>query len=313
MSATNGKTAGKGAALKALIRAPKILVMPAVFDAISLRVIEATGFDAAFISGAGISESRLGQPDVGIMGLEDNLAGSRALAACVDIPLFADGDTGYGNAVNVYHTVQAFERAGVAGILIEDQTWPKRCGHMAGKEVISAEEMVQKVRAAVDARRDPDFVILARTDAAGPLGIDEAVKRGQMYSDAGADLLLPDALLSQPDIDKFVKNVKIPTAINMGFGIRERGTTPLLSAKQLQDLGVAVMVLGRFVSACAIRGLLNGIAALKESIDTGKVVNRPELAVSFEELNDFMGLPAIKKLEQRYLSEEALAAKYQRK
>ena len=298
------------ARLKALIESPKLLVAAAAFDCISARLAEAAGFEHIIVSGAGISESRLGQPDVGIMGLEDNLAGARAMVSSVNVPLLADGDTGYGNAVNVYHTVQAFEQAGVAGVLIEDQVWPKRCGHMAGKEVISAEEMVQKVRAAVDAKTDPDFVILARTDSAGPLGIDEAIRRGNMYAEAGADLLFADALLSIADIEKFIKGVPKPVLINMGFGILERGTTPLLSPRQLQDMGAAVMLVSRILTAGAIRGMWNAVAAFKETLDTGKVVSRPDLLASFDELNDLMGFPAIRELEQRYLLEEQLASKY---
>ena len=149
----------KGQRLRALINAPEIVVMPVVFDGFRARLVRRMGFEAALISGAGLSEDRLGWPDVGLMGLAENVEGSRMIATATDLLLLADADTGYGNAVNVYFTVKALERAGVAGVMIEDQVWPKRCGHMAGKEVISAEEMVQKVRAACDAREDPQLVI----------------------------------------------------------------------------------------------------------------------------------------------------------
>lgn len=307
---SNGKPQSKGARLKALIEAPEILITPGVFDGFSCRVVQEAGFLTAAISGAGTSESRLGRPDVGIMGLEDNLQGCRAMAACVDIPLIADGDTGYGNAINAYFTTQAFEQSGVAGVMLEDQAWPKRCGHMAGKEVISAEEMVQKIRAAVDARRDPGFVIKARTDAAGLLGIEEAIRRANMYAEAGADLLFADALLTAVDIEKFVKGVPKPVSVNMGFGIRKRKTTPLLSARQLHDIGVAVVNVPRMLTAAAIRGMQNAIAAYKESLDTGKVVEREDLLVSFEELNAIMGFDRIREMEQRYLTESQLASKY---
>src|SRR5450755_2913841 len=153
-----------GARLRALIKAPEILVLPGVFDGFSTRLVSTFGYTAAFITGSGVSESRLGQPDVGLMGLDENVAAARSIAACSNLLLLADADTGYGNALNTYHTVRAFERAGVAGLMLEDQVWPKRCGHMKGKEVISAEEMVQKIRAAASARVDPDFVIKLRTD-----------------------------------------------------------------------------------------------------------------------------------------------------
>jgi 2-methylisocitrate lyase-like PEP mutase family enzyme len=293
-----------------MLAAPQILVMPGVFDGFSNRLVEATGFSAGFITGAGLAESRLGQPDVGIMGLEDNLAGVRALVGSTTLPLMADGDTGYGNAINAFFTVQAFERTGIGGVMLEDQVWPKRCGHMAGKELISAEEMVQKIRAAVDARRDPDFIIKARTDAAGPYGIDEAIRRANMYAEAGADLLFADAVLSRDDIAKFAKSVHKPVSVNMGFGIRTRSTTPLLSPKDLEGLGVAAVIWPRMLTAAAILGMKRALEAGKESIATGRAVDRPELLVDFEELNALMGFEEIKKMEQRYLTETQLAAKY---
>ena len=308
----NGKPLSKGARLKALIESPKILVVPGVFDGFSCKVVQSAGFEHAAISGAGTSESRLGKPDVGLMGLEENLAGARMMAESVDIPLLADGDTGYGNAINVYYTVQAFERAGVAGIMLEDQVWPKRCGHISGKEVISADEMVQKIRAAVDAKSDPDFVIKARTDAAGPLGIDEAIRRANLYADAGADLLFADALLTLEDIEKFAKSVSKPVSINMGFGIRKRPTTPLVSAKQLESMGVACVSLPRMLTSAAIKGMFNAIDAWNQSFESGEVVDRPDLLVNFDELNGMMGLPRIKEMEQRYLTEAQLASKYGR-
>jgi 2-methylisocitrate lyase-like PEP mutase family enzyme len=189
-------SASAGQRLRALIEAPEILVLPGVFDGFSARLVRQAGFDAAFITGSGVSESRLGQPDVGIMGMEENVAGARAIAACTDLILLADGDTGYGNALNAYHTVRAFERAGVAGLMLEDQAWPKRCGHMKGKEVIAAEEMEQKIRAAAAARTDPAFVIKARTDVLATHGLAEAIRRLNLYAEAGADLLFADAALS---------------------------------------------------------------------------------------------------------------------
>ena len=190
----------KGRQLKALINAPEILITPGVYDGFSARLVQKMGFRTASISGAGTSESRLGWADRGIMGFEENLANARRIADCTDLLLQADADTGYGNALNVYFVVRAFEKAGMAAIMIEDQVWPKRCGHMAGKSVIPAEEMVQKIRAAVDARQDSSFVIKARTDAATPLGLDEAIRRLNMYAEAGADCLFADALRSKEDM-----------------------------------------------------------------------------------------------------------------
>lgn len=304
--------ASPGKRLRALIEAPEILVLPGVFDGFSTRLVSKLGYTAAFISGSGVSESRLGQPDVGLMGLEDNVAAARAMAACSELLLLADGDTGYGNAINVFHTVRAFERAGVAGLMLEDQVWPKRCGHLKGKEVISAEEMVQKIRAAAEARADPDFVIKSRTDVLATHGVPEAIRRLNLYAEAGADLLFADAAMSIDDIGTIAKNVHKPLSVNMGFGIRQRSTTPLLSAKQLQDLGVSVVIYPRMLTACALMGMKRGLELLQQSLDSGKVVDRPDALVSFEELHDIMGMAEIEDMEQRFLTPEQLEAKYGR-
>jgi 2-methylisocitrate lyase-like PEP mutase family enzyme len=296
--------------LRTLIDARNILVLPGVFDGFSARLVEKMGYTAAFITGSGISESRLGQPDVGLMGLDENVAAARAIAACSNLLLLADADTGYGNPVNVHHTVRAFERAGAAGLMLEDQVWPKRCGHLKGKEVISAEEMVQKIRAAADARVDPDFVIKSRTDVLATHGLAEAIRRLNLYAEAGADLLFADAALSADDIGTIAKNVVKPVSVNMGFGIRQRSTTPLLSARQLQDLGVAVVIYPRLLTACALQGMKNGLELLRQSLDSGKVVDRPDALVSFEELHDIMGMHEVEELEQRFLTPEQLETKY---
>jgi 2-methylisocitrate lyase-like PEP mutase family enzyme len=293
-------TQSRAARLKALINAPEILVMPGVFDGFSVRLVEQHGYGAALISGGGLSESLLGQPDVGLMGLETNLAAARRLAGCSNVPLLADADTGYGNAINVHYAARAFEQAGAAGMMIEDQTWPKRCGHMAGKSVISSAEMADKVRAAAQARVDPDFVIKARTDSFATHGIDEVIRRLNLYAEAGADLLFADALLSESDIATVAKNVYKPLCVNMGFGIRTRSTTPLISARRLQEIGVGAVIYPRLLTTCAIRGMMNGMAALDETLATGTVVEHPELTVSFEELNDLMGFQGIRALEKRY-------------
>jgi 2-methylisocitrate lyase-like PEP mutase family enzyme len=299
-----------GKRLRALIDAPQILVLPGVFDGFSTRLVERAGYTAAFVTGSGVSESRLGQPDVGLMGLDENVAAARAMAACSHLLLLADADTGYGNALNVHHTVRAFERAGAAGIMLEDQVWPKRCGHMKGKEVISSEEMVQKIRAAAQAREDPHFVIKSRTDVLATHGLDEAIRRLNLYAEAGADLLFADAAMSVDDIATLARNVVKPLSVNMGFGIRQRSTTPLLSARQLQELGVAAVIYPRLLTACALRGMQQGLALLQQSIDSGQVVDRPDALVSFEELHDIMGMDEVEALERRFLTPEQLETKY---
>jgi 2-methylisocitrate lyase-like PEP mutase family enzyme len=287
-------------ALRALINAPQILALPAVHDGFSARLVQHMGHKAAFITGGGLSESRLGVPDLGMMGLEDNLAAVRVFTACTDLILIADGDTGYGNAVNAFYTVKQFKRAGVAGVMLEDQMWPKRCGHMKGKQVVAMPEMVEKIVAASEARADDAFVIKARTDALATHGIDEVIKRLNAYAEAGADLLFADALLSRDQIRTVVSNVSKPICVNMGFGIRQRSTTPLLSASELQDLGVAVVIFPRMLTACALMGMRKGLELLHESLVSGKVVDRPDMLVSFEELNEIMGLQEFDDLEQRF-------------
>ena len=292
----------KGARFKALVNAPEILVQPGIYDGYSARLVQHAGFETASISGAGTSESRIGWADRGIMSLEENLANARRLAECTDLLLRADADTGYGNALNVYFVVRAFESAGLAALMFEDQVWPKRCGHMAGKSVIAAEEMVQKVKAAVDARRDQDFVIVSRTDAAGPLGVDEAIRRLNLYAEAGADCLYADALLSREDIAKVAKGVPKPLIVNMGLGIRSRKTTPLMTPKELEALGVAAVSYPRLLSTAALKGMMTALATFKQEVlENNRVIDRPDLLVSFDELNDLMGMQELDRLERRFI------------
>ena len=297
--------------LRTLIQAPDLLVMPGIFDGFSARLVAQTGFAAGFISGAGLSETLLGYSDVGLMGFELNLAAVTRLVACCPLPLLADADTGYGNAVNVYHTTRAFEQAGVAGLMIEDQTWPKRCGHMQGKEVIAAEEMVEKVHAMGDARRDPTLVLMARTDAFATHGLQEVLRRLTLYAEAGADLLFADALVSEADIATVARHVPKPLCVNMGFGIRARETTPLIAPAQLHALGVAVVIYPRLLTACAIQGMQHGLAALRDAMHSLTVVERSELAVSFEELNALVGFAELQERERRYTTQAAPASQPQ--
>ena len=295
------REASPGARLKALINSPQITIAPGVYDGFSARLVEKMGFKTGAISGAGTSESRLGWADRGLLGFEENLANARRIAECSGLLLQADADTGYGNAMNVYFVVRAFEKAGMAAVMIEDQTWPKRCGHMAGKSVVPAEEMVGKIKAAVDARQDPTFVIKARTDAAGPLGLDEAIRRLNLYAEAGADCLFADALTSKEDIERVVRSVPKALSVNMGLGIRSRKTTPLITPKDLQAMGVAQVSYPRLLSAAALKGMMNAMNVfVGDVIGKDQVVDRADLLASFEELNDLMGMDVLDELEARY-------------
>lgn len=294
------QTKSKGQQLRELIEAPEILISPGIYDGYSARLVQSRGFKSGAISGAGLSESHLGFPDRGLMGFEENVANCRKIAECCDLLLHADGDTGYGNAVNVYFVTQAFEKAGMAAIMYEDQTWPKRCGHMIGKSVIAAEEMVEKIHAARDARRDPGFVIKARTDAFAPLGLDEAIRRLNLYAEAGADLLFADALLSEEDIRTVAANVEKPLTVNMGLGIRARSTTPLITPAKLQEMGVAAVSYPRLLSTSAVRGMINGLDAFDAMVKTNEPIDRPDLCVGFDELNEMLGVDFLDELEERY-------------
>jgi 2-methylisocitrate lyase-like PEP mutase family enzyme len=291
----------KGQRLRKLIDAPEILICPGVYDGFSVRMAAKYGYGTAVISGAGVSECHLGWADKGIMGYEENVRVCRALADCSDdLLLQADADTGYGNAVNVHFVVRGFEAAGMAAVMIEDQVWPKRCGHLEGKTVIPADEMVEKVKSAVDARRDPSFVIKARTDAAGPLGINAAIDRMNMYAEAGADVLFADALMSEDDIANAAKNVPKPLTVNMGLGLLFRGTTPLIHPKRLQEMGVAMVSYPRLMSTGAVRGMMNAMDAFGDMIDGEEPVERPDLLVPFKDLNSLVGIDYLDELENRY-------------
>ncbi len=290
-------------AFRKLVEAEDILVMPGVFNGYSVRLVERAGYKAAAITGAGLSESLLGWADRGILTFDENLRACRALAECTSLPLLADADTGYGNALNVYFVTRAFEQAGLAAISIEDQVWPKRCGHLTGKAVIPAREMADKVKAATDARRDGDFMIRARTDAAATDGINEVIDRLNLYAEAGADIVFADALLSVEDIAAAAKAVRKPLAVNMGFGLIERGTTPLVTPRRLQELGVATVSYARMLTSAALRGMINALEAFAPTITADKPTERPDLLVPFGELNELMGLRELEELEAKWASE----------
>ena len=285
--------------LRALLNGDDFIVSPGVYDGYSIRLVEAAGFKTACTSGAAISNALLGIADIGVMGLTENVTHCRNLARSVSIPLTADADTGYGNPVNVFHTVRQFEEAGVAGVNLEDQVSPKRCGHMPGKDIVSAAEMVKKIEAACLARRDDDFVIIARTDSIAIGGVDEAVKRAKAYAAAGADMLFPDAVRNEDDIKRIVDAAGIPVTINMGFGIRARPTTPLVPIPRLKEIGVKRISLPRMLPAAAIHSMTQALTIMQEVIQTGEPVDRPDLLVGIEDIMKLMGYSEMRELEKR--------------
>lgn len=300
----------KTSMMRELLAGDQIVVSPGVYDGYSLRLVQQLGYKTASTTGAGLANSRLVVPDTGTMSLLENVAACRHLARSVSIPLMADADTGYGNAVSVYSTVQYFEEAGVAGINIEDQSLPKRCGHMRGKELVSREEMAKKIEAAVAARVDSDFVINARTDSLVIEGIDGALQRIRAYADAGADMIFPDAVGSEADIERLVNAVDIPISINVGFGIRSRATTPLIPIKRLQELGVRRVTVPRMLTAAAIHGMRTALTIFAQTNEEGVTTDRPDLLASLEDITGLMDYERLAELEQRFLLDEQLAGKY---
>jgi 2-methylisocitrate lyase-like PEP mutase family enzyme len=282
-----------------LLKNEPFIVSPGVYDGYSIRLVEAAGFKTACTSGAAVSNALLGIADIGVMGLSENVTHCRHLARSVSIPLTADADTGYGNPVNVYHTVQMFEEAGVAGINLEDQVSPKRCGHMPGKDVVSEAEMVKKIEAACLARRDDDFVIIARTDSLAIEGIEGAVKRARAYAQAGADMLFPDAVRTEDDIKRLVDAAGIPVSINMGFGIRNRPTTPLIPLPRLKEIGVKRISLPRMLPAAAIYGMRQALQVMQGVIASGEPADRPDLLVGIEDIMQLMGYEQMRAMEKR--------------
>ncbi len=297
--------------MRDLLKNARPLVSPGVYDGYSALLAQAMGFKTASTTGAGLANSVLGQPDIGLFSLRDNIDACRRLTHAVDIPLMADADTGYGNAVTVYHVVQYFEEAGVVGINIEDQLMPKRCGAMRGKELVEPLEMALKIEAALKAKKNPDFIVNARTDAIAVEGIEGTVKRVREYVAAGADMIYPDAVRSEDDILRVLEAADgVPVNINMGFGIRQRPTTPLIPFNRLGAMGVARISLPRFLPAAALHGMRQAILALQGALQGDSVIDRPDLLVGMQDITDLVGYERIAALESDLLTAEEMARKY---
>ena len=281
--------------LRELLASPDALVIPGAYDALSARLIVQAGFPAVYMTGFGTSASMLGQPDVGLLTMSEMVSRAAALASVAgDVPLIADADTGYGNPINVRRTIREYERAGVAGLHIEDQVWPKKCGHMEGKQVIAMEEMVQKVRAAVDARQDPDFVIIARTDANAVTGLEDALRRGQAYREAGADVIFIEAPRSLEELRAIGQAFR---GVPLLFNWAESGKTPLLPLSDIQALGFTLVIFPVSLLFAATHAML----ALLELLKTGETpAAYGERMVTFSHFTTQLGLPDIQALERRY-------------
>ncbi len=280
--------------LKKLLRDSKLLVAPGAFDVLSAKIIAAAGFQAVYMTGYGTSASVLGKPDVGLLTMSEMVARAAAIAEAVDVPVLADGDTGYGNPLNVIRTVREYEKAGVCAIQLEDQVFPKKCGHMMGRKVIPAEEMVQKIKAATDARHDDDFVIIARTDARTGHGLDEALRRGKAYEEAGADVIFIESPENEDEMRRITATFpNTPTLANM----LEGGRTPNLDTDALERLGFGIAIFCTGPVYAAARAVRKYMDELKTRKTTQALV--PEL-ITFEEFNALIGLNDYKKAEQKY-------------
>jgi 2-methylisocitrate lyase-like PEP mutase family enzyme len=281
--------------LRTLLAAPELVVAPGAYDALSARLIAQAGFSVVYMTGFGTAASVLGQPDVGLLTMSEMVGRAAALASVVgDVPLIADADTGYGNPINVQRTIREYERAGVAAVHIEDQVWPKKCGHMEGKQVIPMDEMVQKIRAAVDARQDPDFVIIARTDANAVNGLEDAIVRSQAYREAGADVLFVEAPRTMEELRTIAGTFP---GVPLLFNWAESGKTPLLPLHEIQALGFKLVLFPVSLLFTATRAMLSMLEVFKQG-QTPTV--QMENMVTFAQFTDLIGLPGIQKLEQRY-------------
>ena len=299
MTARLTRRVGGPARLRALLDSGQTIVAPGAFDPLSARLVEEAGFPAVYMTGFGTSAALLGRPDVGLLTMTEMVGNAGRIAACVDIPVIADADTGYGNPVNVIRTVGAYEAAGVAGIHIEDQVAPKRCGHLDGKQVIPAAEMAAKIRAAVEARTQAEFVIIARTDARAVEGLERSLQRARMYREAGADVLFIEALTSEAEAEEAVRAFP---GVPLLFNWAEGGKTPPISLDRLNELGYKIVIF-------PISTLLAATGAMRRILQEIARAGTPAAAMqelpAFAEFLDFIGLPHVHQAEQRYAVEAA--------
>jgi 2-methylisocitrate lyase-like PEP mutase family enzyme len=280
----------QAAKLRELLAADELIVAPGVYDGISAALVGKLGFPAAYMTGAGVCASGYGLPDIGLLTLTEMAERAAVLARLLDIPLIADADTGYGSPINVVRTVRAYEHAGVAAIQLEDQVFPKRCGHLAGKDVIDAGEFALALQSAVEARRDPDTVIVARTDARAPLGLDEAIRRAQRYASIGADVIFVEAPQSVAEIERIAGEVDAPLLLNVVPG----GLTPEIDHARLAELGYRIAIHPGAALAAVVPAAVQALSGLRDAT--------PAFAgsVSPQGFFDLFGLTSWNELGQRY-------------
>jgi 2-methylisocitrate lyase-like PEP mutase family enzyme len=279
--------------LRELLKGPELISAPGVADALNARLVAQAGFQAIYMTGAGTSAVRLGVPDIGLLTMHEMVDNAGRIAEASGLPLIADADTGYGGPINVRRTIQAYERAGVAGVHIEDQQWPKRCGHLEGKTLIPTEEMSAKIKAAVDARVDHDFVVIARSDALAVEGFEAALERGKAYEEAGADIIFIEAPRDMEQLRQIPKTFSVPSLYNLASS----GKTPLLPASEIEDLGYKIVIYPNLAILAAIPAITEMLAELKE---TGSVTDIIKRVATFREFFDLLGMEEIQEMEERY-------------
>ena len=293
-----GGPQGRGARLRELLDSGEMLLAPGCYDALGARLVEEAGFAAVYITGFGSAASRLGMPDVGLLTLSEMVDNARRIVQAVEIPVIADADTGYGNPINVIRTVREFEAAGVSAIHLEDQVMPKRCGHLEGKQVIPAAEMAAKVSAAVAARRSPELLIIARTDARAVEGIQAALDRAELYREAGADVLFVEAPQSTEEIEAVARRF---ATVPLLFNYAEGGKTPSVTHEFLRELGFKIVIFPLSTLLVATAAMRSVLARIKADGTPVEVV--PSL-LPFEDFLEFIGIGEIRELEQRFAEVE---------
>ena len=279
--------------LKSMLKSKKPLVIPGVYDALGAKIAQKVGFDAMFQTGYGTSATLFGMPDYGFIGATETIDNARRICRSVSVPVIVDSDTGYGNALSVWKLVKELESSGAAGIFLEDQRWPKRCGHMQGKEVVPQEEYTEKLSAAIDARENKDFIIVARTDARATEGLDEAIERGKQNKKTGADGVFVEAPRSINEMKRIGKEINAPLVANMIEG----GATPLSSAEALNKMGFKIILYPLSVLYANTFATMNILKELKKSGNTSKYKQK---VVNFDQFNDLVELSKFRKMEKKY-------------
>ncbi len=288
------------AQLRTILGRPRVALMPGVADALSARLVEEAGFEVCYLSGAAVANAQFGVADVGLVTATEMAEQTRRVVSATALPVLVDGDTGYGNPLNVMRTVADLERAGAAGVQLEDQTTPKRCGHFDGKEVITTEEMVQKIRAARAARTDDRFVIVARTDAAATLGLDEALRRARAYAAAGADLLFVEAPSSEEALRRVCAEVpSVPHLVNLVEG----GATPILSRQVLEEMGFRLILYANLLLRATTRAAQRALVHLAKHGDSDAI---QEDIISWVERQRLVDLPVIRALENEFVADAGI-------